>query len=436
MKGISTSRVRGDDGATIRFLVTLDHPPTEPATLRASPIRAGNSDEASFVPSERDVLAPYGEHLRRAQKMELVSNLAAGVSHHFNNLLMGILTASRLAARSLDEGHPALPYLAEIAAASDRGADLTRRLAALGRPATEHARPLRVGDVLDSARDVLRALLGENVRLEVAIEAPDALLLADPDQLQQALVNLSLNAAEAMADGGVIALSARTVHLPKDSGALLPGMAAGPYVELAVRDTGRGMDSQTRARVFEPFFTTKGGGTGLGLYIVYGIVRALQGRIDVDSDLGHGTTVRILLPVHHPVEPTGAAEPRKPRILVVEDERLIRVTLRHTLALHGFEVHIAADATEARELFDALGDVDLVLSDMVLPGKNGSELARELSALRPGLRVLFMSAYSRELLLQQGRITPSQRTLEKPFSEETLMLAVGELLGVLPKPRP
>jgi CheY-like chemotaxis protein len=212
-------------------------------------------------------------------------------------------------------------------------------------------------------------------------------------------------------------------------------MVPGGYVELAVRDTGRGMDPQTRARVFEPFFTTKGGGTGLGLYIVYGIVRALQGRIDVDSDLGRGTTVRILLPVHHPVEPTAAAEPRKPRILVVEDERLIRVTLRHTLTLNGFEVHIAADAAEARGLFHALGDVDLVLSDMVLPGKNGAELARELSALRPGLRVLFMSAYSRELLLQQGRITPEQRTLEKPFSEETLMLAVGELLGVLPKPR-
>lgn len=435
MSGISGPGTWGDDGATIRVLVTLDQPPIEPAPLRVTPSRVGDSDEAPVVPSERDVLAPFGEHLRRAQKMELVSNLAAGISHHFNNLLMGILTASRLAARSLGEGHPALPYLAEIAAASDRGADLTRRLAALGRPAAEHTRPLRVGDVLDSARDVLRVLLGENVRLELAIETPDTLLLADPDQLQQVLVNLSLNAAEAMADGGVIVLAARIVQLPKDSGALLPLMSAGPHVELSVRDTGRGMDPQTRVRVFEPFFTTKGGGTGLGLYIVYGIVRALHGRIDVESELGRGTTVRILLPVHHPVEPTVAAAPRKPRILVVEDERLIRVTLRHTLALNGFDVHIAADATEARELFDALGDVDLVLSDMVLPGKNGSELVRELSALRPGLRVLFMSAYSRELLLQQGRITPDQRTLEKPFSEETLMMAVSELLGVEPKPR-
>lgn len=411
----------------MNHIVTLDLPPHE---SEHAPSRSSCCGDATQpLTSEHDVLAPFGEHLRRAQKMELVSNLASGVSHHFNNLLMGILTASRLAARSLDEGHPALPYLAEIAAASDRGADLTRRLAALGRSGEHHPRPLRIGEVLESARDVLQVLLGENVRLELAVEAPLAVVFADPEQLQQVLVNLSLNAAEAMTDGGVLQLGARCVQVPPNARPLKLPMAAGGYVELSVRDNGRGMDAQTRARVFEPFFTTKNGGTGLGLYIVHGIVQQLRGGIDVESELGRGTTVRILLPVQSPVEPAAPATPRKTRILVVEDERLIRVTLRHTLALHDFDVLIAADATEARALFAQSSDIDLVLTDMILPGMNGAELARELLAARPGLRVLFMSAYSRELLLQQGRITPDQRTLEKPFTEEMLMNALNELLG-------
>ncbi|MFM7299492.1 MAG: ATP-binding protein [Planctomycetota bacterium] len=380
------------------------------------------------MPHEPDVLAPFGEHLRRAQKMELVSSLASGVSHHFNNLLMGILTASRLAARSLGEGHPALPYLAEIAAASDRGADLSRRLAALGRPGDDNPQPLRIGEVLESARDVLQVLLGENVRLELAVETPQALVFADPDQLQQVLVNLSLNAAEAMSDGGVLQLGARCVRLAPGARSVQSAPPSREYVELHVRDSGRGMDAQTRARVFEPFFTTKNGGTGLGLYIVHGIIQRLRGRIDVDSELGRGTTVRILLPVHQPIEPAVPEVRRKTRILVVEDERLIRVTLRHTLALHDFDVLVAADALEARALFAQASDIDLVLTDMILPGMNGAEFARELLAARPGLRVLFMSAYSRELLLQQGRITPDQRTLEKPFTEEMLMSALNEML--------
>lgn len=409
--------------------LTLDPSPIDVAISQTYPACSGEGAGLAAAASDADVLAPYGEHLRRAQKMELVSNLASGVSHHFNNLLMGILTASRLAARSLGEGHPALPYLAEIAAASDRGADLSRRLAALGRPGEEHLRPLRIGEELEAARDVLQILLGENVRLELAVETPCALVLADRDQLQQVLVNLSLNAAEAMSDGGVLCLGVRCVHLPAGTRALSGAMVPGEYVELCVRDSGRGMDPQTRARVFEPFFTTKNGGTGLGLYIVHGIVQRLRGRIDVDSELGRGTTVRILLPVHRPIEPAMPATPRKTRILVVEDERLIRVTLRHTLALHDFDVLVAADASEARTLFHQNPDIDLVLTDMILPGMNGSELARELLAARPDLRVLFMSAYSRELLLQQGRITPDRRTLEKPFTEETLLGAVNEMLG-------
>lgn len=383
------------------------------------------------VTAGASALAPFEEHLRRAQKMELVSSLAAGVSHHFNNLLMGILGASRLAARQLDEGHPALPYLAEIAAAADRGSELTRKLIALGRPREGHQRPLRAGELLEHVRDTLRDLNPENIRLELVLDTPAALVHADPDQLQQVLINLSLNARDAMPDGGTLTLGAGTLSLARGHAQLAPHMEPGEYVVLSVRDTGRGMDPATLTHAFEPFYTTKASGTGLGLYIVYGIVQSLGGRIDVESRVGHGTQFRILVPAWHAPKPEPAANDRRPRILVVEDERLIRVTLRHTLGANGFDVLLAADAAEARSQFETSGGIDLLLSDMILPGATGADLAREFTAKDPNLHVLFMSAYPRDLLMAQGRITAEQPTLEKPFSEESLLAAVGQAIGSL-----
>jgi two-component system cell cycle sensor histidine kinase/response regulator CckA len=187
----------------------------------------------------------------------------------------------------------------------------------------------------------------------------------------------------------------------------------------------------TLTHAFEPFYTTKSSGTGLGLYIVYGIVQSLGGRIDVESHSGQGTLFRILLPAWQAVRPVAPSSERRPRILVVEDERLIRITLRHTLGASGFDVLLAADAAEARAQFETSGGVDLLLSDMILPGATGADLAREFLAQDPNLHVLFMSAYPRELLMAQGRITAEQPTLEKPFSEEALAAAVAQALGSL-----
>jgi signal transduction histidine kinase len=378
-------------------------------------------------------LAPYEEQIRRAQKMETVSNLAAGVARHFNDLLAGILSASRLAARQLDDDHPALPYLAEIAASADRGAELTRKLVAFGRARQPQPRPLRAGEAIDSARTVLRELLSEDVRLSVSVVDPDARIFADPEQLEQVLVNLSLNARDAMPEGGEVALTSRLVTLHQGSIDLPAGLAAGDYVEFAVRDSGPGMDDATKARIFEPFFTTKPEGTGLGLYIVYGIVSTLGGRIDVRSQPGQGATFRILLPASATpmvaLASDEGGEHRKPRILVVEDERLIRITLRHTLQAHGFEVLCAGDAGEARSLHEAMGTFDVLLTDMILPGSTGSELARELAQRQPNIGIVYMSAYPRELLLSQGRVSNESRTLEKPFTEDSLVDAVHSVLA-------
>ncbi|MCC7014401.1 MAG: response regulator [Planctomycetes bacterium] len=373
-------------------------------------------------------LAPFEEQIRRAQKMETVSTLAAGISHHFNNLLMGILGASRLAARQLDDEHPALPYLAEIAAAADRGAELTRKLVDFGRPRQPQLRPMRVVDAIEGARGVLRDLLPEDVRLSVILGAPEARVIADPEQLEQILVNLTLNARDALPSGGEVSIAACALELGEASPHLLARMKPGSYVEISVRDTGCGMDEATRARIFEPFFTTKPEGTGLGLYIVYGVLASLGGRIEVDSQLGAGTTFRLLLPAYQPPPAPAVAPDRKPRILVVEDERLIRITLRHTLQREGFEVLCAGDAVEARAVLRDVGYPDVLLSDMILPGASGTDLAQEVVLANPATRVVFMSAYPRDVLLAQGRIDASARTLEKPFGEDTLLAVLRDSL--------
>jgi CheY-like chemotaxis protein len=369
--------------------------------------------------------------------MEAISNLAAGVAHHFNNVLMGILGASRMAARHLDPQDPAQTYLAEIGAAADRGAELTRMLVAFGRARDPQLRPHRIAEVIGPTRNLLRDLLGEDVRTSVVIEHPDACVLADREQLQQLLVNLAMNSRDAMPEGGELTISSRALELAADSPLRAPATTPGRYVEIKVHDTGRGMDAATASRAFEPFFTTKQDGTGLGLYIVYGVVQSLGGQVDIESEPGKGTTLRILLPRHECAKisdksagnGTSGARARSPRVLVVEDERLIRITLRHTLQENGFEVLCAADVPDALEMFSSSGPIDLLLTDMVLPTGGGAELARTLTERQPNLPVLFMSAYPRELLVRQGRLDPGVPSLEKPFSEETLLASLHGALG-------
>jgi two-component system cell cycle sensor histidine kinase/response regulator CckA len=288
---------------------------------------------------------------------------------------------------------------------------------------------------------MLRQVIGEDITLEVGLGTVGGSVLANPTHLEHILLNLVVNSRDAMSQGGRLRIATRDETLAAARATRGRTLPAGNYVVLEVEDSGSGMDEATQSRLFEPFFTTKppGSGTGLGLYTVYSLVDQLEGGIELESEPGRGTRFRILLPLHvGDLAPPAQAprETRRPptagpaRILVVEDERLIRATLRRSLSEAGHDVLVAENAKQALEVARACETaIDLLLSDIVLPDASGTEVARIHSAEIPGLRVLFMSAYPAELLVQQGRIRPGTRTLEKPFDERALSDAIEEALG-------
>jgi hypothetical protein len=387
------------------------------------------------------------EQFRQAQKMEAIGRLASGIAHDFNNLLMGIIGCSGLARRSLPPDDAAGAIIDEIKGAAERGAALSRQLLNFSRQKPGEIAAMQLNATVQAAGRMLRQWLGEDIALEIDLAPSGGPILGDAAKIEQILMNLSVNARDAMPHGGRLRIATRDVELQHLTHMRSRDVHAGRYVALEVEDTGCGMDAPTQERVFEPFFTTKevGTGTGLGLYTVYGIVEQLGGAIEFESQVGRGTKFSIYFPRHdrtvepardHP-PPNGAVESRgRGTILVVEDERLIRVTLRHMLQQLGYDVLLAADLDEAlRAVAEEPTGIDLLLTDMVLPGKSGAEVARALASQHPGLKVIFMSAYPADLLERQGRIEPGTRTLEKPFSEETLGRAIREALEPAPEPR-
>lgn len=377
------------------------------------------------------------DQLRQAQKMEAVGRLASGIAHDFNNLLMGIHGCGELAKRTLPPEHEAFQAVQDICDAALRGASLTRDLLDFSRRQPLDAVPSDLNAVVRVAERMLRQVIGEDIALEVELPSSQGRILANPTHLEHIILNLAVNSRDAMPGGGRlrIATSDRRLGdpLPTRGGIL----AAGDYVFLEVEDSGFGMDAATRARVFEPFFTTKAsrGGTGLGLYTVFSLVEQLGGGIELESEVGRGTRVRIYFPCCAAPEAMAVAPlpmalrrlpPESPaRILVVEDERLIRITLRQMLETRGHEVLVAEDGRRAVELARACeGPIDLLLSDIVLPDASGVDVAKTLIAERPTMRVLFMSAYPTDFLVQQGRIQPGTKSLQKPFDEHTLANAI------------
>jgi PAS domain S-box-containing protein len=383
------------------------------------------------------------DQLRQAQKMEAIGRLAAGIAHDFNNLLMGIIGCGGLAKRELGPTHAATPLLNDICEAAQRGASLTRDLLDLSRKKPIDNTPSELNAVVRVAERMLRQVIGEDIEFEVALCESGGPVLANPTHLEHILLNLVVNARDAMPHGGLLRVATiereLAAPLPTRRGILPPGR----YVVLEVEDSGSGMDGETLARAFEPFFTTKStsSGTGLGLYTVYSIVEQLEGGIDVESEVGRGTLFRIHLPRFQkplaplerpaPVAPIDAPAPRAgARVLVVEDERLIRVTLRQVLQGMGHEVLVADSGSAACELAQHVdGPIDLLLSDIVLPDVSGPEIAATLLRERPAMKVLFMSAYPADVLVKQGRVPPGTKTLEKPFTEEALTNALRETLG-------
>jgi len=384
------------------------------------------------------------EQLRQSQKLQAVGSLAGGVAHDFNNLLTVILSAGQLLADTLPEGSPDRLDAQEIVAAARRGAALTRQLLAFGRRQRIELRPVELGRVVAGVEGMIRRLIGEDVSVTLRLPEPSPLVLADPHQLEQVLVNLAANARDAMPGGGSLVVSSglRAVG-PTEAGSLgLP--SPGEYVVLSVSDTGLGMGPETQRRVFEPFFTTKpvGQGTGLGLSTVHGIVTQLGGAVQVESALGRGTTFTILLPVHAgPAAAAGAGAASAPpplreavgkTVLLVEDQPEVRRIARRGLEQAGYRVLAASNGEEALSVAAGEADIDLLLTDVVMPGMGGPALAARLRAERPGLRVLLMTGYADGAGPDGGAW--GEPILAKPFAPRALLDKVGEVLSAPARP--
>jgi two-component system cell cycle sensor histidine kinase/response regulator CckA len=375
---------------------------------------------------------------RQAQKMEAVGRLAGGIAHDFNNLLTAIIGYTDLALAELREGDPMRQDMEEILRAAHRAAGLTHQLLAFSRQQVLAPRVLDLNEVVQSVDNMLRRLLGEDIELQSMPAPALGHVKADPGQLEQVIVNLAVNARDAMPTGGKLTIETADVEMSETLGRDITTVPAGRYVMLAITDSGTGMEEETKARIFEPFFTTKeqGKGTGLGLATVYGIVKQSGGFIWVYSEPGHGTTFKIYLPrvegaADALAPPVGTAEvPRGTEtVLIVEDEAAVRALAKTGLTRKGYRVLEAANGGEALLLCEAeQAPIHLLVTDVVMPGLGGADLAQRLAPLRPDMKVLFISGYTDQGAARHGTIHPGAAYLEKPFSLDALARKVREVL--------
>jgi PAS domain S-box-containing protein len=378
------------------------------------------------------------EQFRQAQKMEAVGRLAGGVAHDFNNLLTAINGYAELVLESLEADEGTRQFVTEIRKAGERAVTLTRHLLAFSRQQAVSAEIVDVGALLADLEKLLRRLIGEDVELALARDTPLGLVRIDQSQFEQAIINLAINARDAMPNGGRLLIEARNVELDLGYGASHGGVQPGPYVLVAVTDSGEGMDDATKGRLFEPFFTTKaiGKGTGLGLAMVYGFLKQSGGHVQVYSERGRGTTFKLYLP-QAPGDPlpaevalgTASVAGGTETVLLVEDESTVRALAKHVLESHGYAVLDATDGEHALEVVAGhRGVIELLVTDLVMPRLGGRQLAQALMRERPGLRVLFMSGYTDEAVLRNGHLPSGEAFLHKPFSPTTLARRVRALL--------
>ncbi len=376
------------------------------------------------------------EQLRMSQKMEAIGSLAGGVAHDFNNLLSVILGNTAFAMEALRETDPIRSDLLEVKQAAESAAALTRQLLAFSRRQILQPVPLSLNRIAAGIEKMLRRIVGEDLDY-VQVLAPDlGMVRADPGQIEQVLMNLVVNARDAMPAGGKLTIETQNVEIDEEHAARHVAVTPGAYVLLAVTDTGCGMDEQTKARVFEPFFTTKrpGKGTGLGLSTAYGIVKQSGGSIWVDSEPGKGTTFKIYLP-----RDLGTKATVPPRVvtratgtetvLVVEDEEALRKVVRRSLTAAGFTVLTAADGVAALEIAARhTGDIQLLLSDVIMPKMSGRALALEFLKTRPAIKVLYMSGYTDNAIVHHGVLDEGTQFIGKPFTGAELARKVREVL--------
>jgi len=379
------------------------------------------------------------EQFRQSQKMEAVGRLAGGVAHDFNNLLTVITGYSDMLLASRDLKETQRTALEEIRRSAERGGALTHQLLAFSRRQPLEARSVRLNDLVMQLQKLLRRLIGEDIELVTIPAAAEDCVEADPGRLEQVIMNLVVNARDAMPRGGTLTIETAVVHLDESFSAKRLGVRPGKHVVIAISDTGIGMDEKTQSHLFEPFFTTKsaGQGTGLGLATAYGIIRQSGGAIAFQSELGKGTTARIYLPVAEPRKrtpqvdeatlqaPVNGAE----TILVVEDETRVRKLMAGVLSARGYRVIEATRGEEALRLAqEQSGGIDLAVVDVVMPEMSGPEFVRRLRPMCPEMRVLFISGYTDEAIVHHGIEESGAAFLQKPFLPDGLARKVRQVL--------
>ncbi len=410
----------------------------ESATI--SPVRDRGGQIVNYVAVKRDVSNErrLEQQLFQAQKIEAIGRLAGGVAHDFNNLLGVITGYGGIVHRRLAGEDPLKGKVEQILKAAERAAGLTRQLLAFSRKQVLQPEILDLNAVVSDMDKMLRRLIGEDVEFTTLLDPHLGSVRADPGQIEQVIMNLAVNARDAMPDGGRLTLETRNADLDADYAATRPPTRTGSYVALVVTDTGSGMDAATQARIFEPFFTTKeaGKGTGLGLATVYGIVKQSEGYIWLYSEVGVGTTFKIYLPRID--ERAAVARRQEPgplfrgseTALLVEDEASLRELLREVLEANGYSVLVARDGAEALKIAQAhTGTIHIMVTDVIMPGMSGPKIVDLVAPTRPEMKVLFLSGYSDESATRHALVGPGRAFLSKPFGPEVLLRKVRESLG-------
>ncbi len=428
----------GRDGrsAVIRELAVNGVPYQQEVTFHAETgvLRFHSIDVTPYRTAEED--------LRQSQKLRAIGQLAGGISHDFNNILASMEMNIDLLLDAMKDEDPLREYVEEIRSSAHRAASLTRQLLAFSRKQVLQPRTIDLNQLVANLEKMLRRLIGEPIELRAKLAANPLPIRADPSQMEQVILNLVINARDAMPKGGLLTISTERLELDEGGALALPGLQPGPHAILELKDTGQGMSTNTLAHLFEPFFTTKevGRGTGLGLSTVYGIVKQSGGEVRADSEIGKGSTFTVFLPLtNHPFE---SAEWRRPErseqagtetILVAEDEAALRESICKLLRMRGYRVLEAADGDEGVNVSESFGEtIHLLVTDIVMPKLGGRDLAEQVQTSRPGIKVLYISGYADDALALYGVLDEGHQYLEKPFDAHTLALRVRALLDGKP----
>jgi len=407
--------------------------------ITTSPLKDSSGNIIGGIEVVRDITESkkLEEQLLHAQKMEAIGQLAGGVAHDFNNLLTAIIGYATILTQALQQDDRNSKYVEHILSSSEKAAELTKSLLAFSRKQEMELRPIHLKTVFTSVRSLLSRVIGENIQFKVDSPPDDIVIMADAGQIEQVLLNLATNARDSMPSGGTLRVEVDVVMLGEDSLDTHELESPGKYAVISVTDTGQGMSDEVAGKIFEPFFTTKeiGKGTGLGLSIVYGIVKQHKGSIHVYSEQGTGTTFKVFLPVTEverrehermlPAKPRGGAE----TILVAEDSAEVRALMVTLLERAGYSVMTARNGQEAIDIFKANADtIDMLLLDVIMPGKDGKQVYDEINSIRPGVKVIFTSGYTFDIMSQKGIRDENLDFISKPLSPNSFLNQVREVL--------